>query len=73
MMENKTDLRAPLIIEKNDFDEESEGKIDVRNATQMFSCGICYVEYDLSETQVKMLDECKHAFCAECFQETFRS
>ena len=50
MMENKTDLRAPLIIEKDDLDEESEGRIDVKNATQMFSCGICYVEYDLSET-----------------------
>ena len=41
----------------------------------LFSCGICYCDYDLTtdQVQVKMLDECKHTFCSECFTETFRS
>ena len=39
----------------------------------MFTCNICYGEFNLSETQVKMLDKCKHAFCAECFKETYRA
>lgn len=39
----------------------------------VFTCGICYCDYDLKTDQVKFLEECNHTFCAECFQEFFRS
>ena len=44
MMEPKTDLRAPLI---NDQQDEDDAEIDVKNATEVFTCGICYVDYDI--------------------------
>lgn len=68
-MESLSDLHQPILIEEN----EIEAQIDFETATQMFTCNICYEEFDLSQTQVKMLDTCKHAFCAECFKETYRA
>lgn len=38
---------------------------------EQFTCGICYCDYSLKE--VKFLEECKHTFCVDCFQETFRA
>ena len=52
---------------------------DLENQTpnsSLFFCSICYGEYDLAidkTISVKMLDKCKHAFCSDCFTETFRS
>lgn len=44
----------------------------------MFTCGICYMDYDASNKtgtseQVKMLEKCQHMFCAECFTEYYKS
>ena len=41
-----------------------------------FECGICYsifVESDPEFNDVKFLEKCGHAFCKECFVESFRS
>jgi len=32
-----------------------------------FNCGICYEDYDPGEVELKMLDNCNHTFCADCF------
>lgn len=62
------------------LDEETLSRNQGTNEPLMFHCGICYEDYDLGERdvaglpvyQVKMLDSCKHTFCHECFEETFR-
>ena len=62
-----------LLAEDNNLkneDEEAEAKLD---NPDIFNCGICYGEYNLKETQVKFLEKCKHTFCIDCFQETFRA
>ena len=40
-----------------------------------FTCGICYEEYDPNcpDFEVKMLTDCKHTFCKECFTSYYES
>jgi hypothetical protein len=43
----------------------------------LFTCNICYEEYDSSLPEFQKLDvkmlSCGHMFCSECFTEYFRS
>ena len=53
---------------------KEEEKID----ENMFTCAICYEEYDLGaegdeKVELKMLDACKHTFCGDCFSQFFAS
>lgn len=60
-------------LQSHEGDIESESlQINDRN---LFTCNICCIEYDLNvdEVEIKMLSGCNHAFCADCFKDTFRS
>lgn len=48
-----------------------EDEIDIM-IKKTFECGICYGDYDPQVTELKMLEECHHTFCADCFKETYR-
>ena len=44
----------------------------------MFSCAICFGDYDAQnpedkDSELRRLEKCKHTFCAECFREFYRT
>ena len=64
----KENLIGDIENQKVDIDQR-EIETDIK---KKFECGICYEEYDPEVTELKMLEECHHLFCADCFTENFR-
>ena len=52
-----------------------EAQLMPQTGGDLFTCEICFCEYDLKEdpTQVKMLAKCGHTFCSECFRDYYKS
>ena len=65
-------LKDVTLLNKEAVDLE-KGQTGSVLKLENFECSICYGEYTFEETQVKMLSECGHTFCGECFEEYFRS
>ena len=65
------------ISSDNDDLEGGEG-VNLENIQideNVFTCGICYEDYDMenNSVEIKMLEQCNHTFCGNCFEEFFRA
>lgn len=66
--------QGEALLSDNQIDEENEPNQEVvLSKPEVFNCGICYEDYKPGEVELKMLDQCNHTFCADCFQETYRA
>ena len=55
------------------MEEDKDDNYEEVPSVDKFFCGICLCDYDIEENNIKMLEQCGHAFCTDCFKETFRS
>ena len=60
---------------ETDLENQQRQSLIEPEKKNIFECGICYCEYNLSDNEVelKFLDKCGHTFCSLCFEEYYRS